>query len=937
MGDDQKESSLFLVNKKLADLHKALEENCYNKTVLINNIKTFQTRYNNELLNIFNDYYHIMKNINDELQITRKNKETEIRTIYEKRYEHLKTELDAFYHFLQQSLIQQLNQYDISLIETRNKIDEIANTINDEMTKFNQFDYNSIKIQIQKARNKIINDFEEKNSEAFIKYNQLKIANEEKFKKLDVAFQKSVIDLKKKFFMSSKDKSHYFNRHLSQCSHALSEYADMKNSVFELKNDYKTFIDSHKKKAIDMIQTFPNEKEYIDRAQKEYEAELKKIDDFLNDVRRIQSKEKQRLEEQYENAKENWRNELENLQKIYENQKIQIENTLNSLSDPIEEFRNELINELEKVKAQYDLEESPTKKKLLNLEIEIKNFPNFNEEYGFLLQKLNQLKYHHNTEIQNLHNQYEQEKININEQSQSKSEDKKRCIDLIKEKNELEKTLEKHRKEISELMKDYNDYFIKSINEFENEMKLNIIKEKDLYDIDIENFRNQTCHQIETQRDINNRIKFEQQSFFENQRLSYLTSMKHDIEADKEFDNLLINFCKQYNDLENELENIDQTGNLTKALTDHDVENERILLNEREIEISKEKLQIINAYQEKINNENQRHLNKFSFIKEQEEQEELKKTQESEVGNIKNMFFKRYKEKEYKYSYLLDELSNLENMRFEISAQDLDEKIIELQKELNTLNINLNKEKEHQNQITFQGISAIKTQIKNQIENNFQNLQYQKNSLEIEITEKFSKIAFFESQLLKAVTNKKNLISREISNFQLDEQKKKNDYVKNSNDLEQQIADERKFLFTKKPDINTDLLKQKKDQALIEKEIISEHQYKLSRLHKKKDKAIKEYESLLNLAKARCQDAKNLYATKKMRPEEKKIITRLETRLELVSKELNLVTKDMISYRSQLQSQEESYNVRFGTTPKVGVAMVKPRPQSQLTRLFSPH
>lgn len=926
---DEDHSSLYLINKKLADLNRVIAIVEFNRISLIYGINTIKERYNDELTNIFNDHANIMQNILDELQNTRNNAENEIKDHYNDTFEQLLQQLYSIQVSMKSDLLSNITNINSEIGRIAEFINKYNSEFENEIRNLNKFGQEGINNMIKNAQEKIKEELSSHDNESKTKYNSLIENNKQHFKALDATFQKAVIDLKKKFFLSSKDQSflNYIELYRSNSIRFFSFLDEKKNNIYKCEKDHKNFLSNCKmqiKAAIDEIlyleKRFQDE---IQEASRNNKVEFSKFADFLSQIHDIQNSEQDRLNDKLKKLKDVWNQEKETLQNEFEKREKIINSNSELSYEQIHELKNQFKTDYIDLQQKYEKEEEEIKQKLNSLVFIPDKDP---DDYSFRLKELRKM---HSNEINFFTNQYQSELLYLNNEFTETKNKFQSLIDLISQKDQIKENFQIELKKID----DENDSFI---IDFKNDLVNEQIAEKNKLEEENSAFISELDLKIKDCNEENRQKKFNRISELENQRLSLMTNIKHEFKTDKGIDNFISKYYEEYSKLNSQFETFDETLSESNLAKD-DIEREREKLNEKEREILDEKNGILKKWQSEINLENDNHQ-KNLISNRISSDDEIRNKLNDELTNIRLNYMKLFNEKDNLLNELQIEMNELQKFKIDLETPELDEKIKNLRENLEKIKIECEKKiKSEEEAGRGQIYSPLLLQIQEQQNKNFQNLEIEKRKIEIEISDLAKRVNEDRSHLNKVIYEGNKSLNREMLAFQLKEQKMKNDHVKNVDDVTNLIIEVKKELDEiLNRNIDDEISQDDKKFLIVQNAAISKNKKEIDKLLDDKKAVEKQLNLELKKLKTRYQEIRSLYNSKEARPEEQRVINRLEGILEVQSQSLTSSLKDMMSYRTHLQNQEEYYNTRFGVAPKIGVAMLKHRSSSQLAKSLPP-
>ena len=427
---DESHSSLYLLNKKLVDLNKVVSIVEYNRISLINGIDTIKNRYYDELTNIFNDHANIMQNILDELQNTREKTEEEIKNQYKGSLDMLKLQLLTIQDSYKDELLSNLTTINSDIERTSGLVHKFLENFDNEIKFLNNYDQDGFKNIIKNAKEKMKNELLLIDDESQTKYESLIDNNKQRLKNLDDTFQKAVIDLKKKFFMTSKNQKffEYIESFQSNSTQLFSILDEGKNQILMMQSEYKNSALNLKKQikiTIDEIICLEQKfRDQIQEAKTNSESELIKLNEHLSYMQNFQNSEKERLNERLNKFTHNSIKEIE----TFHNEFDKLNNLFNSKSElsleQIEELKNQLDSDLSNLKQRYEKEEEIIKAKLGSFVFTPEKNP---DDYLFRLKELRKM---HSSEVSFFDGQYQKEILDENNKFSEMKNGIQNVIDL---------------------------------------------------------------------------------------------------------------------------------------------------------------------------------------------------------------------------------------------------------------------------------------------------------------------------------------------------------------------------------------------------------------------------------------------------------------------------------------------------------------------------
>ena len=439
---DESHSSLYLLNKKLVDLNKVVAIVEYNRTSLVNGIDTIKDRYYHELTNIFNDHANMMQNILDELQNTRNGTEEEIKNQYKGSFEVLKLQLLAIQDSYKDDLLSNLSHINTEIENINESVSRIFNEFENEIIFLNNYDQEGFNNIIKNANEKMKSELLLLDDESQTKYNALIENNKQRINSLDDTFHKAVIDLKKKFFMTSKNQIffEYIESFQSNSAKLFAFLDESRNTICKIQNEHKKAILNYKTQ----IRTIIDEISYLEQKSqneiqetgKNNELEILKFSDFLSQIQNIQSSEQKRLDERLSKFKNNCIKEIESFHDEFDKKNSLYNITSDESNNQIEELTNKLTSDFQNLKQKYEKEENEIKIRLDSLVFT----PEKNEDDYFF--RLKELKKMHNDEISFFNNQNQNDILNANNKFLEEKNTIQNLINLNNQINQIKENFE---------------------------------------------------------------------------------------------------------------------------------------------------------------------------------------------------------------------------------------------------------------------------------------------------------------------------------------------------------------------------------------------------------------------------------------------------------------------------------------------------------------
>lgn len=923
---DASHSSLYLLNKKLADLQKVIGIVGYNHDSMINGITTIKNRYFDEMTNILSDYSQIMQNILDELNETRKKSESDVGMEYSKMYDSIQNQGLSIQSNIKQKIESQLIQFDQEISTLKEAIDNINSGLTKQSQFFQENDINTFKSKVRSQIESITTRIDWGDIESRTKYATLLESSQQKFRKLDETFQKSVVDLKKKFFLTSKNSKivQQIESYKDTCFSLNHLCNDLKLKITHAKKEYEVLMSQYKEKIYSIISEFTNLKKRIaddiSTARNNFESENLKLKSIMVQYQNIKISEEERLSSKIKELNQKLSQMRNEIQVEYQEKSQLANGNLADSQKQIDEMKRKFDEEILRLEKENESE--------LNSKIDgfktivfvpgkndVEYFNHFADIQKMHLTEIQMFKDQYNQEIQKENELFEQSTKGIGELSVA-------LCHLRETRENLKKFKENNHQNLIEVdeiaMKHLNDLQTNFLNEKHYlQQKL----EEELAQFNSEN--DLTISQYNEELRLK---RFKKISETENQRLAYFDNIKNDFKNDPEIEKLKLEYSKTFQNLIDEFELIDQSNDTKNIITIHQIEEEKEILDDKLNTISKTKLEILKKWQNEINQENSRHQTALLA---------LNSTQECvDIELIQNDHMKLIKEKDLKFQDLNCQLAELQQFKIELNLSGFDSQIDELNEQLKTVRSECDEQILKEEKITQDNLSPLYDKIQYESNLNFQNLQHEKRKIEIEIDQQAQLLNSEKTKLSDVITNKNKSLNRQIISFQMTFDNMKNEHKKSVDDLNNQIFQSREVLSNlRNMSFENEFEQIERKQQMVQNAIITKNRKDIENLLNTKREIERDRNQQVRKFELKLKELKNLYATKKCRPEEKKIIDRLRNILDMKNQELTSVFKDLASYRSHLQTQEELVNLRFGMAPKIGVAMIKPRSVSHLAPL----
>ena len=436
----------------------------------------------------------------------------------------------------------------------------------------------------------------------------------------------------------------------------------IKQKIFEEIKSFKVLSQKHKKKREKLICEI-----------KKYNELQNERDDLIQQFQRNKQKNKEKHINSQKLLDEN-KERFDNNRKFYESNQLGRQANLNSILNNI---KSQYMSEIQNIEREYYLIQQNAKEKILNLEDKINRGKTKNENIKKKYQnKLNDIQQKNSEEIKAFRDIFSNDIIQLNNNHSVKKNEIKQQFTSLKE------TLSKLTQEKELILNAFSSF----LENFEKRENSRIADLKSTYNLTISNLKNSLESELnkyknkieETKAQVKEnlqkkKIDFVQQNdFIYSQKIVKIQfnlnsdSSKIEDNFNKEKENIINQYTLKYKDLQEQLMNI-EPPKMEQSIVKHNSELE-IELNSTIEKNNKEKIALIEYYNQKIEEENQRHQN---YLIAQKEIENL-------IQQIKNI--RKTKDEDIKkLQQIINKIMEILDLKVKIQ-QDFKKKIEEIDK-----------------------------------------------------------------------------------------------------------------------------------------------------------------------------------------------------------------------------------------------------------------
>lgn len=882
-------------------------------------------RYQQELLNIFNDHKGIMTPINTELRKYRKECEQSVAQEYVGQIAAMEVKAKAIGDELKVKLMHDLLGIEKDLQNTKDYVKEVQAKVEKAAALVNshEFDQQGFRERLAKMKTKWKEDLEKNIKQEKERCAKLIEQAKERMKTLDDTYQKSVIDLRKKFFAFSRESAQMktMSKLRGQFECKLLELEELKRLVGEicLESTEKMARNRESINAVlnQMLEARLSHETTLADAEKDIEMKQQKMYEALKALETQKEERRNQLSEELDGMHANWEVEKEVLAREREKaERLASSDTILS-QEELDEYREHLQTERKKMETLISKDEEIVANSCTEHETELTELKTSTEHEQMSYRKMLESKSKtHEMERMALMTELR----GISDQARKDHEDEAGAIRVELEKRHMEATAYSQNLLVKQALESSIEQIKQSYNEtiasFDDQAEWKKQLEKEVAELEIDQkkrIKELECEQKTSvlKRREDNKVAIEEKR----QQLmqSYETTLKA-IETEYLQDGVINGILGKYNEdytkYRQELDAVSAPDSgeagkiideLEKATTQHKV---------RTSEIASEREEFSKKCEEERLKEIERHETLMSTF-------DTSKN-EADLAQMKEDVTARKSELETLEKSLAAELEQLQRATFSIDTPDEDALLAALQDEVGSAKRDNTELPSKALESKKQEVLAKKTELDCATRQYFENLESEKSKLEEEINTKANLIVDRERALRDEIENSKRQQSRAIGESQIALQRRKNE-------LKDLVTTLRSDLHTFKAKRVTE--KQRRMELDHEKHLYVDRMRIFQRdsktwmavIQRQKEERVLELEELVKSARRRRDSAKSAFYGRSMRHEEAVTIKRLEEIAEQKLDELMPYAKDMMIFRSRLQTQEDVYNTRFGATPSVAV------------------
>ncbi|OHT06820.1 hypothetical protein TRFO_25131 [Tritrichomonas foetus] len=934
--------------KKLSQLNKVIQYLSYHLQERVYQVETLKSKYESREKEIVASIDEKIKPLFEGMNEDRIDLENKIKNLYENKISTMSAALEARKSASQDEIKSKIKEIKKEINHGLKTINIINNSLNEQF----QFLNDKSKCDVSAVRIRIIQM--KKDHQLAIKKHDAE--SNKKIKAFEDEFSKKVKEMESKHneevkLLKSQSLTPSFTPNLSkQLTNQKNQIKTLKNFLQEEKKEigkqkiiFTQNITAFKARLKALIDSFSNNdnnvKDEIKKMKKLNGEEYKKLKKIILDLRSELDLKRNELYNEITLLNNQIKMKRGEWKCARQQKERELGQTSSHFDREINSFRGKLKDKIDELLKEQKGDKTRHKELIKNIQNRIHNFDSENEISRMNEQKNNNKKdQEHEIErfkvdfeimvameikrFKETKNKLEEEIRNFNETAsemmKSEAEYKKFKAILESQKRSHIAKIQNFQLVSDEEYNELNTDFTTNDEKFKKTLESNFDVANQKYQADLDDLRNSLDLEYDKRKkELEEQYNKAMSSIVENKDSLYINN----------YNEKNLKLQQDFNSLESELDSIKVPNNLVE-ITDESIEELSNKLKKLPIETSNEKNDLLQKYNQAIDEEEERHRQLLmAYLSQQNEVFDFEPIQKEGRDKIDRME-KYILELQEKLKYL-ESISPTLN----IFGDSTDLEKIRLEEELQKLRQEL--------KIKIRKAEAIKSEAIKEasLKIDAQKLENDKLIKEEEDKQKLDAIKShndYEEQrnIRKSLSNSCDLrINSEIEHFKETFEQSKLTHTQSMSSLEQVIQgmsvqnedDWKKYkqVF----DNERNRLDNEKDKMAVElpQQLKSLHDG-IPNMHPHLDKRIQD-------AMKRRDNAIETLKNKPMRPEEMSIIQRLEGQLSITTQQLTTVGKDLILYRQQLIHQEGEYNNRFGVDPSV--AVMKPT-KKRPTTTFAP-
>lgn len=867
-------------------------------------IRTIKDRFNQELTNILSDYVGMMDKINVELRNQRRIADQEIKNDFERKYKQANekipesTELPTINETVFKNELKSMTDY----------VRKLEISINNHTKFFTEFNMKMIGEKVRDLREQHRQNLKKHDEEAKKKILLLKEQNKKKFESLENTFNRSVVDLKRKFFLTSTQRENQaefleIRNNLSNILYTLGTY---KNDLDLIKEKFRMQINSYRSKVEHLLSlhklNYDKKKEILNKEQQEYEDELNRFDKMKEAIMQLQISEKIRIDEHIQVIQNKLNRLLDEFKLEYDKKQKFYMSDVALTNDEFEDFRQSLEKEeIEIQSANNDKEHVLTKNyKELKEAFDLKQKDYFNQRndiYQELESKLN--SYLDEIETTEEYHQKEKQKL---------IDDFNNIIQVLTEYENMEEIIRKTKEMLKEDEKMKENEFLLDKNNLMKEYE--IIKEKEKKDfensiIDVQSKRISSIQIVKQkhENEISELMKKKEEMIH-----SYLEEIRQAFENEDVKEQIEKEFKEKYQSMSKTLNGISPPISNNSKESIECLNEVQSQYEEKKKLIDDERQALLNELGKQRIYEEENHNNRLNLINSNniESFELIKSSAGENISTLKA-----------KIEDLKSELNDLEQFVVEYSNEiPEDEEITILQKKYENLELKSSNQVKMEEEKKIEEINLnmsinVHTEEQNKEEYEINKNKYQQNLIELE-----KQVSKLHENQIELNLKYQNQFEEENIRFKVEKDKYSDESIlkmKNEISRTRESITSGSIWNSKEQEENF----YKLDEQY--KQVIQDNRKSISVLKETLKNSKEDIEVKLAEARSQKKTAKYKYKNRRSRDEDVALINHLEDYLDQKNKELTVLVQELIIYRKRMIMQEDVYNHRFGNAPSVAV------------------
>ena len=739
---------------KIVDLQKQVSDASFTVNELKYHSALIHERYQQELLNIFNDHKGIMTPINVELSKYRKESESNAMSQYKGQIEAMNVKAKAIGDELRVKLMHDLIKIEKEIEKVRESAQQAQAKVLKAVESANKesLDSGAFAEKVRKMKEKWRAEMDQNVKAEKERYAKLIEQGKARMKSLDDTFQKSVADLRKKFFAFSKESAQMkmmaqlkqkLAEKLSELDAIRSQCCDVCDETAAQRERGKANVDAVFQEMMKMRE---EHKESVDAFEKCADSEIEDMEKQRKVYEEKCAEWKANLSQRMRELEENWAKERDVLAAEMEKaQRIASSDTILS-QEELEEYREQLKNERARVRDLIQKDEDVVLATFEDQKMQLNHVvASTGEEKESTVKIFESKKKGHECErvtlATELQSKYEQVKAELEEESNVlRIELEKRRMDVaayeqnLIVKEALESSIEQIKSSYQEALamigepKDREEWK----KELENELK-NMEEEQKKA---IEQFAIDCEKSVEKKRaDDQAALATRKQELIAEYEM-VMNGLQKEYTQDAVINSMIEQYNNEYKQCRQELDEISapSSGDAGRAIDELEkITHEK---DDRIAQIASDREQFRTECEERISKEQERHEALMAEL-------DCSKYDES-LENIRTSVASKKAELEDLVASLHSELEQLGQMTFPVLTTEEDTTAEQLRADLKVAKQENTEEPPKAMDALRKDAAALRVEIESATKQYFANLELEKHKLETEINSKMNKFLYHE-------------------------------------------------------------------------------------------------------------------------------------------------------------------------------------------------